>query len=513
METSTDVVVLRVPARFRIIGWVMIAVTLVGVAGIVWLIFNGGAVMAFLAFPLLVLVSPLWTVLPNVLGNRASRIDADGILTRIRPWDLRRTRIPWADVSGVWVAPIGQLRYLHVGLHDPARYITGGRLRRTTLETLLDAHGTPVPVYLHGDEEPALAAVEWFSRETVPVLDGRPVPDGRPETEPVPVPHREYRAAPRALLLPAALLVTAVALGWLGWTSTLFSLVGFAACPLLFAILMVLRLPGRTVLDESGFTVGNRHLPWSDLALVRFVAAGPVGWVQIVRHQGETLLARGLVDQPPRDPRYTARLAEVEAACAGRVGVARRRQGQLGALILIALLPVALATLQLVTVDRPWRDRPWWPGVEVATATPDPCAALSTVEARRLVPDGAPRAASDDAGSPSRRCRLGSGVPQLEVGIDRASYGDLIAEGRDDFDRTRRLGSGVEPVPGLGEEAFTGTYGASIVRVVARRGNVVVEVQFTPGEAGSDRGTPAYAANEAAAIEVARAAVDAVDLR
>lgn len=451
--------------------------------------------------------------MPNVLGNRASQIDADGILTRIHPRDRRRTRIPWADVSGVWVAPIGQYRYLHVGLRDPDRYTTGGRLRRSTLENLLDTHGTPALVYLHGDDEPALAGVEWFSRETVPVLDGRPTRDDGPDTEPAPVPHRVYRAAPRNLVLPAVLLLVAIGLGWLGWTSMLFSVFAFAACPGLFAVVMVLRLHGRTVLDGSGFTVGSQHVPWSDLAVVQFATAGPFGWVQLVRSRGGTLLARGLVDQPLRHPRHAARLAEVEAACAGRVRVTRRRQSQVAGVVLVALLPTAMAVLQLVAVDRPWRDRPWWPGVEVATATPDPCAALSTVEARQLVRDGEPQTGYGDADSPSRLCRLGNGVPQLEVEIARASFGDLLAEGRDDFDRMRRLEPEAEPVPGLGEEAFTDTYGRSIVRVVARRGNVVVEVLFTPGEAGSDRGTPAYAANLAAVVEVARKAVDTVVLR
>ena len=314
-------------------------------------------------------------------------------------------------------------------------------------------------------------------------------------------------------MLPAALLLAAVGLGWLAWATALFSVAVFAACPVLFALVMVLRLLGRTVLDGSGLTVGSRHVPWSDIALVRFANAGPVGWVQIVRHQGETLLARGLVDQPLRHPRYPARLAEVEAACVGRVRVTRRRQSQVTAAVLIAVLPTFLAVLQFVTIDRPWQDRPWWPGVEIATATPDPCAVLSTVEARRLVPDGEPRNEYGDADDPSRLCRLGSGTPKLEVEIARASYGDPVAEGEGDFDRALGHEPEAEPVPGLGEEAFTGTYGASIVRVVARRANVVVEVRFVPGEAGSDRGTPAYAANEAAVVGLARKVVDTVDLR
>jgi hypothetical protein len=511
METTTDELVLRVPARFTVIGWVVIAVTVAVTSLVAVLIWRVGPSMAFVALPLLALAPQLRTVLLNMSGNRTSHIGADGLLTQLYPWDRRRTLVPWTDVSGVWADSIGRFRYLHVGLHHPEIYVTGGRARRQVLENLLHSHGTPVLVYLPDGDDPVLDAVLEFSGGTVPELDGRPGRDE--ERKPAPVPWRVYRAAPRNLVLPAVLLLVAAGIGWLAWVSGLFSVGGFSIYAVLFAIGLAWRLRGRTVLDGPGFTIGRQHVPWEDVAVVRFVTTGPMRSVQVVRHRGKPLVARGLVDQPLHHPRYAARLAEVEAACTGRVETQRLWQNAVGVGILLAILPVAFAVYQLFSIDRPWEDRPWWPGVEIATETPDPCPALSTVEAGRLVPTREPQNVYGQADDPSRLCRLGNGSPKLEVKFGRTISGDLIDGSEADFDRSAGVGSFAEPVAGVGDEAVASGGGGSIVRIVARRGNVVVEVTFIPDGDGADRGTTAYAANQAAVVEVARLAVDTVDLR
>jgi hypothetical protein len=110
----------------------------------------------------------------------------------------------------------------------------------------------------------------------------------------------------------------------------------------------------------------------------------------------------------------------------------------------------------------PWRDSPWWPGLTVATTTPDACAALSTEDEEDFH-----RSASEDPAT---------------------------------------------PIDGLGYEAVVGESEGS-VEVVARRGNVVVEVSFTSYENRVDRSPESFADRRATTIAVARHAVGLVDLR
>jgi hypothetical protein len=223
--------------------------------------------------------------------------------------------------------------------------------------------------------------------------------------------------------------------------------------------------------------------------------------------------ARGLVDQPLRHPRYEARIAEVRAACVGRVTTAHRHNNGWIAGLLIAVLPVAFAVSQLFVADRPWENRTWWPGAAFATGTPDACVGLSTEAARRLVPDGEPDHGYGDAGSAMRNCRLTGGTPRLEVDVYRATYGDLIAEAKDDVDRVKRSGGNYSPVADLGDEAFAGADNGSNLKVVARRCNVVVEVQLNPDGDVPDPGAPAYTAMLRSLVDVVRPVIDAVDLR
>jgi hypothetical protein len=488
--------VLPMPARFRVIGWVLL-MTVVGVMALVAALAWRTPVVGIVAL----FAFPLWLILPLASGNRDSQLDDDGVLTRVYPRDRRRTRVPWSDVSAVWVAPIGRFRYLHVAVRDLDTYVVGRAFRRSVLQNLADTHGTPVLIYLPDDDEPALAAVE---RQGIPVLDARPAPEEK-DGEPAPVPHRLYRAAPRNLLLPLGLLLLSAAVAWVAWAAGLISFGVIAFYLVLASGFLLVRLRGRTVLDESGFTVGRRRLPWSSMARVRFVTAGPLRSVQVTPHGGKPVVARGLVDQPLGSPRYAERVAEVKAACAGRVHTGSLRQSVLLGGAFVAAFPLFLAGFQFATVDAPWEDKPWWPGVDVATSTPDPCAALSTEDARRLVPDGDPVQVFGDPETVTRSCRRDGGNVRLDVDVRRETFGDVVAEARSGFRRTAAVSRVTEPVSGLGDEALAGGSG-SRVEVVVRRGNVVIEVSL---RSDAKENVP----DREAVIAVARNAVAVVDLR
>jgi hypothetical protein len=183
--------------------------------------------------------------------------------------------------------------------------------------------------------------------------------------------------------------------------------------------------------------------------------------------------------------------------------VARRRPAHPAA---VAGIVVIIAGLYLATIDEPWEDRWWWPGVAIATGTPDPCVARSTDAARRLAPDGvAPDGGNGTADAVSRVCSWGG---PLTVRTRRGTVGDLVDEAREDLRRTAGASTNVTRVAGLGDEAFVGSFAAGTsVRVVVRRANVVVEVEYFPDDDST------IAADRAAAIDLARYTVDRVDLR
>jgi hypothetical protein len=500
VDPSTDVLVLRAPGRHRVVGLLILATLVAVVVGLAF-VAPAPAVVA------LVLIGPVaWPLLPAILSSRTARLGPDGVRTRVYPWDRRPIRVPWTDVSTAWIASVGRYRYLHLGLRDPARYVTGGPMRRMVLQGLVDANGTPVLVHLpDGMDGPALARV---TSAAVPVGDARPqrTESPAPEEHESPVPRRTYRASPRNLVLPAVLLLGSAGLAALSFVAGLLSVASLAAYLFAFAVFAAIRLRGRTVLDGSGFTVDGRPVPWSDISEVRFVTVGPFRSVRLLRPPYGVLIARGLVDQPVADPRYAGRVDEVAAACADRVPAGPRRDSAL----LTALFPlvlVAMLTLtQFAMMDRPWRDSPWWPGLALATSTADPCRPLSTDAAARLVPDAGPEAVYGAESKPGRLCRLDNRLASLEVTLTRATYGDLLAQAREEF---RRSSDDGEPLPGLGDEARVGGSSALAVEVVARRGNVVVEVRFR-GDSGSG---PVTATHRSDAIEVARRAVDTVTLR
>jgi len=292
-------------------------------------------------------------------------------------------------------------------------------------------------------------------------------------------------------------------------TTGLISVGVLGFCCLFFASIALLRLRGKTIVDETGFTVGFHRIPWKDVVRIQFATTGPLRTVRILR-AGTSVVARGLVDQPLHDPRYEARIAEVRAAGTGRTEIGDVKHSAVLSGILVVFFPVLLAGLQFGIVDTPWEDEPWWPGLDIATSTPDACGALSTEDARRLVPDGTVEAVYGEPDGISGFCRRTGSTGQVDVEVSRERWGDLIAEAGKEF--RREADGAAEAVPGLGDEAVVEAAGSK-VHVVVRRGNVVVEVEFRDDARGEALDTGSFAANRGAVVEVARSAAAAVDLR
>jgi hypothetical protein len=89
-----------------------------------------------------------------------------------------------------------------------------------------------------------------------------------------------------------------------------------------------------------------------------------------------------------------------------------------------------------------------------------------------------------DPDDPSRMCRLTDQVSGLEIEVGRERVGDLRAQTAQSYDVSVRatvdVFGPVQRVSGLGDAGVAGVWD-STMRVIARRGNLLVMVDYRPG--------------------------------
>ncbi|HEY3686445.1 MAG TPA: hypothetical protein VGL93_25650 [Streptosporangiaceae bacterium] len=220
------------------------------------------------------------------------------------------------------------------------------------------------------------------------------------------------------------------------------------------------------------------------------------------------------------DPSFTSGVDDI----ARRAGVpvargARRRTT--GRLLVHALLAVLWAAA-LVTLDPLWHS-PLWPGRHEASQVPYACPVIAA-DARALGVQS-PRHSGDRTASSdgTDSCSYGDGALGLTYDLYRYAAGQdggiehAARELRADATRPGPATTGTRPVPGLGDEAAmtVSTYprapgNASMVRIEARRANVLVRLVYQPrtGKLGGKPIAPATAtAHRLAASALARITV------
>jgi hypothetical protein len=186
-----------------------------------------------------------------------------------------------------------------------------------------------------------------------------------------------------------------------------------------------------------------------------------------------------------------------------------RRRSRAARWLLVLVAGLLTATVVVGAVVRPWRNTPWWPGVDIASATPDPCPALDTETAGRLMPTAVRPRPSGSGADPRRECTLMGRAGLLSAEIIRITDGDLRAGAEREFTTRAARYEARESVPDLGDAAAVGFPGTESVIVLARRGNVVVTVYYFPGSAApslSDGG-------QADCVAVARIVVAAIQVK
>ncbi|HEU5030846.1 MAG TPA: hypothetical protein VFV01_38440 [Spirillospora sp.] len=273
-----------------------------------------------------------------------------------------------------------------------------------------------------------------------------------------------------------------------------------------------------TLVDAHGVEIhGGRtggRIPWAEIGGISFLprGGGPPGY-------GLFFSARGaMVPVPYRGFGLFARRRRMDALLEdllARSGSHRAhirvsapgpwaRAGTRVAACLLAAVLVGGAFL-IVLVVSPWT-QPWWPGRDEASRLPAGCALLDQAELARYVP-GAPVTGDGPtgAGAPDdRTCAWGTGhgPPELGVQLERSprriGAGGGASEYAHHLFRLRADATCPTRTRGLGDEACTGVDGdggRARARVVVRRGNVLVTVDYTAAEpaarASSDARRPA----------------------
>jgi hypothetical protein len=319
--------------------------------------------------------------------------------------------------------------------------------------------------------------------------------------------------APRRAALLTLPTLAGAALLW--WASQPLDLYATKALAVLVAFMgartFLRRLRGRVTLTPEGVSwrvLEEGRLAWTDVTGVLIVRKGPWRSVQ--------LWSKG--SSPLRLPAPTTSLLYRDAAFDGRadaierawreatpdhdISATRRKHGA-GVMLATALIVGALVVVPALFLDRPWH-RWWWPGVEAASAAPDPCAIPAAVLAPVMpAPRVGPSARSRNFVVDARDCAFEQdGRVRISVRYEAFFFSPGNAAGY-----VRKFSSGrARPLPEVGPEALA-LFEESRATVRARRGNVYIEVRYTasdelPPDRVRDLVTP-----------VARAAYDAVDLR
>jgi len=430
-----------------------------------------------------VLVVGLVLLVVRALGPSAHALSVAGVERR-----SRKVRVtPWAEVAGMWITRNGRIGILHVAPRTGDRY------------------WVPVPETV-GDDE-VRAAVRRLSGDTVEVTDGPPV-----EPRAVAAVHRrEFRAPGRLFVVPVALAVLFVVLAALLVVTRWLYLLAPTAPVLIWTAVAFWRVSGRSAMDDKGFTVDGRTIAWSAISSVHEERIGRWRTVRVIPSGGRQGTAlRGLIDQPPGNPGYRPALEAVRAACAGRVAFTQARVNALmfGTLVTVILfMPVALVAVPFV-LSRPW-DQHWWPGVAIATATPDPCAVLRSEAARRLVPDGSTPRPSVVYSGQRQECTLEAENARLTLHVERSEPGysrSATAEAREDYDIACAVIDDDVPLAGVGDEAVIAVARQVTVDIATRRANVVFRLGYAGRRTDSD-------AVRADAVDLVRAAAASVRLR
>jgi hypothetical protein len=488
---STDELVGAAPNRNRVAGGILLALMF---SMCLWPVVIGLAVAGLDRYPVVLvavalagLVLVAWLAMRTLAPIRIALTPA-GIERRQRG---RTTVTPWADVAGLWIFSSGRLRVLNVLPRD------GGGGGKAGVRYRL-----PLPDAFRDDD--VRDAAHRLSGGTVTLTDGPPAEPG----DPVDVPRRIFRAPRRLWAVPAALTVlTLLLLVAMTLTGSAYW-VGALAPVFVWTMLAWWRVTGRSVLDAEGFTVSGTTIPWSRVHAVNEERIGPWRTVRVTTSalsQGRAL--RGLIDQPPGNPGYGAGAEAVRAACVGRVPFNRVRVNAWLLGLVTVIVPVPMIGLAAYA-SSPWNAH-WWPGVQIATQSPDPCDFLTSDAARRLVPDAA--AALPGSGFDGRRleCKLDTLEATLTLVVERSdprTGRSADEQARDDY----RFASGVVedgvPLPGVGDEAVIGVDRQTTVDIAARRSNVVFRLSY----AGRRTDTEAVRADT---VEIVRAAVAAVRVR
>ncbi|GAA2163173.1 hypothetical protein [Actinomadura napierensis] len=257
-----------------------------------------------------------------------------------------------------------------------------------------------------------------------------------------------------------------------------------------------------TLVDAHGVTIHggrpNGRILWAEIGGISFLprGAGPPGYGLFFHTHG------ALVPAPYRSFGLFAGGRRMDALLEGLLARSGPHRAHIrasapgpwaraGTRVAMGLLAAVLAggTFLIVQVVSPWT-QPWWPGRDEAGRLPAGCALLDQAVLARYVP-GAPVTGDGpaDAGVPDdRMCAWGTdhGPPELGVQLERSrrriGAGGGASEGAHDLFRLRADATCPSRTRGLGDEACTGVDGGGgpvRARVVVRRGNVLVTVDYT----------------------------------
>jgi hypothetical protein len=442
------------------------------------------------------------------LAFRPPVLTAGGARFRPLRFGLRSITMPWADVAHADLLPVNSRIHLTLVPKDPGRYVTGGPLRRILMRLRLDS-GRGFHLFVGLDPYRGVAvreAVERFSGGAVRIVEP-PLP-AEPPVDParLAVPRRAFRPSPRSYPVIAALCVVGIALLWAGSAGDWSVLTCAGLLSLAVGAAAVVVQSRRTELSGDGFRTRAGRMPWHLVTAVEETRLGPARWLRLLLWNGRRALLPGPVSLTGADPRFTADVAAIREACPVPVNRARPKQTTV-VLVVLVLLGVALYQ------DRPWH-RAFWPGVRIATATPDACAAAADT-ARRLVPGTTPgRPGNPDLGT-VRTCRFADerGHEWLLIEAERFSPDDgddAPTRATKEYDRSQYIWTnGGQEAPGIADAARLklngSTTGLVTGTMIARRANVVFHIRYT-------RTTGTEEDASTALKEVTRAVATAVSL-
>ncbi|TYK49214.1 hypothetical protein [Actinomadura decatromicini] len=301
----------------------------------------------------------------------------------------------------------------------------------------------------------------------------------------------------------------------------------------LLAAMVLKLLRGRTDADAGGVRnrlVGRtRRLVWSE---IDEMTVTPTLFGRVVTVRGHavrrTMLAAPREGLLARDPAFDETLRTMRALAAPRelrLTDNVHRSARVTYWVMIAVFLGAGTFLW-----RPWLET-WWPGVDEAVELPRACAVADAATARLVLP-AAGRPESDGRDwtySASSDCRYrdadgrtlslelelkrrtGSSSGTEEIGDEYARARQFEADSARQFSaRPKEWAVTTGDVAGLGDEAWRSVVvdrsdGAAAVRLVVRRGNVLIQVRY-------DANRPADR-SVSVATALARSAISRIEIR